>query len=99
MFLADQQDIQPQFNGGGDTGINNGIPNVLGAEVTNAPGGSGVDCTQTGSCSCSNGSTSVTCGCSKVISCYECTVLACDTDSVGKTVNCREVTDCAGRCD
>ncbi len=106
LFLAylevDQQEFQPQFNGGGGVagaGISNGIPNALGPQVDAAAGGSGEDCTQTGSCSCGNSNVTVTCQCGGVISCYERTTTACDSDDLGNPINCREVTGCAGRCD
>ena len=96
---ADQQQFQAPFGGDVSGGVNNGIPDVLGAEDTTSPGGSGSDCKQTGSCSCGDSTVTVTCGCGGVISCYERTTMACDTDSAGNEVNCREVTGCAGRCD
>ncbi|MEZ5008735.1 MAG: hypothetical protein R2753_11350 [Chitinophagales bacterium] len=104
MFLAylevDQKVYQPQFSGGGDTNLNNGIPNALGPEIDGAADSSGSDCKQTGSCGCANGqSVSVTCNCGYVISCEERSAEVCDTDSNGYQVNCRIVKGCVGRCD
>jgi hypothetical protein len=96
----DQQQYHPQFQGGGEANVNNGIPSVAGPETDQSwNGGSGDECRQTSSCSCGSSSVIVTCGCGSVISCYERTTTACDSDEAGNKTNCREVTGCAGRCD
>ena len=94
----DHQGIPPNMSGfSNSSGISNGIPSIMGAEsdAFSAAGG----CTQTQECSCGSTSVTVTCACGYVISCQTRTTQVCDYDDVGNPINCRDVTNCTGRCD
>lgn len=96
---ADEREYHPQFNGGGDIDLNNGIPNKLGEDINSAADGGDGGCSQTSSCSCSNGQTiSVTCGCDYAITCDIRSATICTSDADGGNRYCETKEVCVGRC-
>ena len=100
-LLTEQNYDQQSFNGGSlydsfSGGFGTGIQSIL----DGGTGSSYNDCHQTLSCTCSDGKQiSVSCDCGTVVSCETKTVEICDTNEAGGEENCREVTNCVGRCD
>lgn len=96
---ADEREYHPQFNGEGEIGLNNGIPDKLGEDIDAAADGGDGDCSQSSSCACANGQIiTVTCGCNYAITCDIRSAEICTTDANGLNPDCRTVERCVGRC-
>jgi hypothetical protein len=100
-LLTEQSYDQQSFNGGSlygsfSGGFDAGIQSALDGGI----GSNSSDCEQTQPCTCPDGkSITVKCSCGLVISCETKTVRVCDTNDAGDEENCREVSNCVGRCD